>query len=234
METKKKHTLVAGERVAAFLNAQVAALAGVVSAAIRAKFDAALAAFAAFEAEQGSARRTALGITSQQEVQRQNVVEQFLQPIAQAAKMALQGSPDLPKLVVPSAARLKINFVARATEVSDAAALHEQELIGNGLRPTFLTEFRNAIAALDDSTVTRYRQVGRRKAATAGIDETEADLRQVIKMLDTLIRPALKSNPSLLADWTTARRIRQVPVTPLANGSGPTSTAQDATDKTAA
>jgi hypothetical protein len=42
---------------------------------------------------------------------------------------------------------------------------------------------------------------------------------QLIGLLDGVIKPALKDNAQMLADWQASKQVRQAPVTPLPTGS---------------
>ena len=50
-------------------------------------------------------------------------------------------------------------------------------------------------------------------------------MRDFIGMIDRLLTPTLRANPSLMAGWKSAKSIYKLPVTPLPNGDD--STASD-------
>jgi hypothetical protein len=210
--------LDAGRRVQVFLDAQAATLGKVVPPTIRAMLDDAVTQLAGFQIEQATAVGTAKGETVNQTTLRDDLYQRFMVQVGRTAKVELRNTPEFPNLVVSALARRKLDFVSTATKFADAAAKHEQLLIDHGMPADFLVQLRAAIAAVSASADSRGRNVARRIAATQGCIAMNKALRQKIGQIDGLIKPALKKNAALLADWRASKQIRQLPVTPLPTG----------------
>jgi hypothetical protein len=59
-------------------------------------------------------------------------------------------------------------------------------------------------------------------------------VREKIGQINGLLKPALKTNAAMLADWQASKRIRQLPVNPTAAGTTVTPTADATTTPTSA
>ena len=218
MQSLFGRALDAGRRVQVFLDAQAATLGKVVPPSIRAMLDDAVTQLAGFQVEQATALGTAKGETVNQTTLRDDLYQRFMVQIGRTAKVELRKTPEFSNLVVSALARRKLDFVSTANKFADAAAKHEQQLIEHGMPADFLVQLRAAIAAVSASADARGRNVARRIAATQGSKAMNKALRQKIGQIDGLIRPALKKNAALLADWRASKQIRQIAVTPLPTG----------------
>ena len=138
---------------------------------------------------------------------------QFMRPIARIAKASLKTAGEYPTLAVASSRLRKGDFVNAAQALADAAAKHEQAFLEGGMPADFLAQMRLAIAQSAASKDAQDRSVGRRAAATKGIEDTDKTARDVLVVLDSVIVPLLKHNASLLADWKASKKIAGV--TPL-------------------
>ena len=218
MQSTQVRTLDAGRRVEVFLDTQAAALGKAVSPTLRAKLDDAVTQLGGFQIEQATAKGTALGETTNQVALREELYQTFMVQIGRTAKVALRQTPEYPNLVVPSGARRKLDFVARANQFADAAAKHEAVIVEHGMPTDFLAQLKAAIAGVVASADARERSLSRRKAATAGAVTADKAVRTSIGLIDGVVKPLLKKNTSLLADWQASKLIRALPVTPLPTG----------------
>jgi hypothetical protein len=207
-----------------------------VSPARLASLDAALAALATHQNDQGLAQSTAQGSTSNQETLRTTLYDKFMVPIGRLAKRFLSDVPELGRLMVPaealSAGRVG-EFMTSANNLVTVAAKYEQQLIAAGMAPDFLANLQAAVNAILTSTLSRNDQVRRQVSATSGLRLADKAVRDELDTLDGLLKDFLKANPQLAAEWRSARRIIRVPVTPLPTGNdasdGTTTTAPAAT-----
>jgi hypothetical protein len=208
-----------GQRVQGFLTTEAAAIGPIVPAPLRAQLDDAVTQLASSELAQGAADAAARGETTKQLGLRDGVYTSFVGPIGATAKKKLATASELPALVVPAKARHTKAFVALASAAATAAALYTQVFIDNGLPADFIAQLQAGLTQITDSANTRARQLGLRSAATAGLVAADKELRDAIDSLNRILAPALKSKPTLLADWVASKKIRAVPVTPLPGGS---------------
>jgi hypothetical protein len=224
----------AGRRVLGFLKEEAAAIGNAVSATLQTALGDAVTQLGQAELEQGSVDRNAQGVTSTEGDLRQNVIDRFIGPIGVAAKIALAGTPEFPNLTAPAIARRKKAFVARATEVADAAEKHADILIANGMSPDFIAQFRAAIAEIDDSRATRGNLVTQRSKATGGLGAADKKVRNCIRLIDWHLKPIVKRDEALAKRWASAKLIHQVPVNPLPTGTAANAATEPATTPTPA
>ena len=124
-------------------------------------------------------------------------------------------------------------FIASAKAMGDAAVLHKDTLIERGLPADFLDLFQTAVAKLEVSESDREKSRTRRMGATKALTFEEQEGRSVLKVLDALVRPALRGNEALLGTWDGARAIHrrpgggstEAPASSAASGTTPTATA---------
>jgi hypothetical protein len=218
MQATDVRALDAGRRVQVFLDTQAAALGKAVAPSLRAKLDDSVTQLAGFQNEQGTADGAARGATANQAALRDDLFQKFMVPIARAAKIALKNAPELPKLVVSALARRKADFVSTANQFAEAATKDAQVFVDHGMPTDFLTQLQAEIALVTASADAQGRAIARRIAATAGCTAQAKAVKGNIGLLDGVIKPALKGNTALLADWQASKRIRQPAVTPLPTG----------------
>jgi hypothetical protein len=221
--------LNAGRRVQVFLDAQAATVGKLVPASLRAMLDDAVTQLAGFQVEQATAEGAATGETANQAALRASLYQNFMVQIGQTARIELKSSTEYPALVVPATAQRKSDFVATANAFAAAAAKHDQLLIQHGQPADFLAQLQTAITAVSASADAQGRAVARRIAATQGCTAMNKTVREKIGQINGLLKPALKTNAAMLADWQASKRIRQLPVNPVATGTTVTPTADTTT-----
>lgn len=219
MQSIFARTLDAGRRVQGFLDSHIAELGTTVSTSLRAMFDDAVTRLTGFQVEQATEEGTARGETINQATLREELYQRFMVHIGRTAKIELRTSPEFVNLVVPAIEVRKIDFLSTANKFAAAAAKHEPLLVQQGMPVDFLLQLHAAILQVSASADARERSVVRRIAATEGSVVVSKAVREKIGQLDGLIRPALKANGPLLAEWQACKRIRQIGVTPIPTGS---------------
>jgi hypothetical protein len=226
MQSTQFPVLDTGRRVQGFLDAQAAAIGTAVPATLRAELDDGVTQCGAFQLEQGASTSAAKGETSRQQLIRDDLYARFLHPVEGVAKKKLKGLAtvtELASLVISSAFRHSNKLLSKATELADAAAKYEKVFVDNGLAADFIAQLRVGIAEVTASEAARVRQLSRRAAATTGLATSDKAIRATVDSMNRVLRPALKKNPALLADWMASKRIRQLAVTPIPTGSVSTS-----------
>jgi hypothetical protein len=219
MQTPHERTLNAGRRVQVFLDTFAAIIGALISPALRAKFDAAVAALAGFRLEQTTAAGLVAGETANQQRLRTELYDRFVLPVLRVAKLLLADVPQYPNLIVPRSAITRVDFIPTIQKFREAAAANEAVLVAHVMPADFLAALDAAIAAIETSADFRARQQARRKAATQGCVDGFKTLRGYIGIIDAALRPFLLKNPALLRDWQASKSVRQSPVNPLPTGS---------------
>ena len=225
MKATQGNTLNAGRRVQGFLDTHASVIGTVVSPALRGKLDAAVTQLGQSQLEQDATTAGAIGATAAQNALRSNLFEHFSAPIGRIAKVAFKGQTDLPAMVVLAETVRSKEFIAKVTSQIDAAEPHAQTFIDNGIRADFVAQVRAAIAELQASAGNKARLLSRRSAASAGLKAADAAVKDNFAVLNGVMGPVLKQDPSLAADWMASKRIKQTVVTPLPAGEVSTPTA---------
>jgi hypothetical protein len=75
------------------------------------------------------------------------------------------------------------------------------QFVARGFASNFVEQLSNATKALRDAIDQRSAQVGRRTGTTAAIVRDGERAVQLVRVIDTLVRPVIQSNPELRATW---------------------------------
>jgi hypothetical protein len=156
----------------------------------------------AFRAGSGAARRQA-----------QRVRGEFMRPVSQMGKSLFPSDASLRQALAMPRVTDYQGVIAASLAMAERAEEHKDRFVSAGFSDDFVVRFRKAVddlrAALDDKAA----HYGRRAAATAGMLDELARGRQLVKMLDAMVAPALGDAPDQLAQWRTlARFVRVTPV----------------------
>lgn len=161
----------------------------------------------AFEQDVGS--RGAKGETAKQRQLRVKLRRQQMRPIAVVARRNLKSTPEFAALQLPKATLKGQAFVASANGMADAATIHKDTLLANGLPSTFLDDFKAGVTKLESSLGSRDSSQRRRLVATTGLSVEERNGRAVLNVLDAIVEQALAGNEPALRAWQAARHIRR-------------------------
>jgi hypothetical protein len=193
-----------------FLEEHAGSLTGVVDlAAARKRLDDVVASFTAHALDQDVGSRGAKGETAKQRQLRTKLRKQQMEPVAVIARRNLRTTPEFAALRMPKRSVVGQAFLASARGMADAATIHRDILVAQGLPSTFLDGFKGAIAKFETSLKDREKSRTRRIGATKGLDVEEKQGRTVLSVLDALAQQALADNQALLQAWQSARLIRR-------------------------
>lgn len=189
----------------------------------RSTLDDAVTALTGYAVTQTGSKRAALATTAKLKVLRVALRKNHLQPIATIAKAQLKQVPEFIALKMPRSNATSSALVHAGTAMHDAAALYQQTFIDAGLAPDFLAKLASGTADLNTALTNQGAAKAKQSGATVGIRSEVQRGRQALNMLDAVIEPALANNPSLLAEWQTAKRFggkaQPIPSTTTSAGS---------------
>jgi hypothetical protein len=151
------------------------------------------------------------GETAKQHQLREKLRGERMEPIALIARKNLRTTPEFAALQMPKPSVRGEAFLASASAMADAAAIHKDTFIAHGMPAAFLDDLKTAITTLASSMNDREQNYNRRLAATKGLDAQEKQGRLVLGVLDKLLQPALVDNDALKRGWEGARQIRRRP-----------------------
>ena len=95
-----------------------------------------------------------------------------------------------------------------------------------GFEPDLVARLQKAVTDLREVLDDKAMRYGRRSAATAGLLDEVVRGRELVRMLDDMVRPGLVGTPDKLAEWRTLSRFFRKGRAPLAlegspNGGAP-------------
>ena len=178
-------------------------------AVARKRLDDVIASFTTHAFDQDAGSRSAKGETAKQRQLRVKLRREQMRPIAVVAKRNLQSTPEFISLQLPKPTLKGQAFVASASGMVDAATIHKDALLANGLPSTFLDDFKAGLTKLESSLGDRNTSRRRRIAATTGLTVEERNGRAVLSVLDAIVEQALVGNEPALSAWKAARHIRR-------------------------
>ncbi len=218
MELKQNNIFDTGRRVQTLLASESAALGPTVPAPLQAQLDTAMTQLATSAQDQESLASSVRGEAASQVTMRKALRVDFLTPMGRIARHALRNSPDLEALVVPASVTRKGDFMNKVNAVAGAAAKHEKDFVDHGMPADFIARLDTAVGALNASIDTRGKQKGLLTQAGKGIKDSTKAVRDVLHVMDGIMRSALKQNQPLLANWIATKRVQATVVTPLPGG----------------
>jgi hypothetical protein len=195
-------------RAQQFLDAHADALSGVNTSA-RKQLDDVVKQLSDYSVTQDSASRGSRGETARQHALRVALRRSYMRPVSKLAQLKLRTVPEFAALTLPPTTTPPQRLVATAYAMADAAGVHAQVFVDNGLPPTFVDDLRAAAAAVSTSIAGRGQLQGRRAGATVGLLEEEKRGRIILQVLDALILAHLAGNLPVIAEWTSAKMVRQ-------------------------
>jgi hypothetical protein len=219
MKLKQLKTHEAACRVQRFFDRNGAAVGVLPDSEHRLEFDDAIAQFEAAHIEQANAEGRARTETRLLKGYRRDLYDRFGSPIRAVAEHLLSDTPEYLALLLPSRPGRHDEYLARAVMLTEAAAKHEQLLIQHMLPADFVAQLRAATLQIATTTASRGRNLSRRSASTAAIKAGDKTLRDALSLFDAVLKPALRDDPGLSAEWASSRKIHHTVVNPLATGS---------------
>jgi hypothetical protein len=102
-------------------------------------------------------------------------------------------------------------LAAAADAMVTALKVVGPQFVARGFAADFVEQVSTATKALRDAIDQRAAQVARRTGTTAAVERDGARVTQLVRVIDTLVRPVIASNPELLATWENVVAVRQSP-----------------------
>ena len=211
MHARQNAVLSALERAQPFLEANAAQLTGVDLTTARRRLDDVIASFTTHAVDQNANDRDVKGESAKQQQLRLTLASDVMRPIAEIARRNLRSVPEFKALQMPRQTVTGPAFIAGAEGMEKAATIHKDTLIERGLPSDFLDHFQTLLLQLKASVSNRDKSRTGRMGATKGLLFQEKEGRSVLKVLDALVRRALRGNEALLGAWEGARAIHRRP-----------------------
>jgi hypothetical protein len=103
-------------------------------------------------------------------------------------------------------------LLATARGLHDAAIVHEQALVATGLPVGHLAKLVAGADALGAALDARQQQWLKRASSTAGAREESRRGMRIVRLVDSLVRPLIRTDAGMLAAWEQAQRLPRVSV----------------------
>jgi hypothetical protein len=210
MKYEQGRVLEALRSVQVFLDKHGEALGEVTRSGARKNVDECVADLQAHAVQQDGGRRKAIGETAHQRELRL-ALRFAMRPIVEVAAARLRETPQFAALRMPSYRLRGMAMVAAAHAMAEAATAHVAVFTDDGLPADFLEQLRKAADTVSASYDTRRDSQTARMGATRGLKEAERRGRKALRVVDSLVVPALGHDDALLTAWRAARRIQGKP-----------------------
>ena len=208
MELKQGNVLQGLRGIQGFLDTHADILGAVVTSGARRKLDAQVVELDAHVKAQGGNGLAARDATLSQAAAREVLLREHMAPIARVAAAELPPSPELQPLRLPTRRLSTEVLYAAAISMADAAEPRAAVFIAALLPEDFIARLRAAAAAMRVALDEGRRRRVARKGATASLADELTNARRTVKMLDAVVRVALKGKPGLLASWDAVKRFQ--------------------------
>lgn len=156
--------------------------------------------------EQDSRDRSARLATEAKRAIATTLRQEYLRPIEQLARGLFPNDATLRGTFKLPIKRDDVGLLQTARGVAERASEHQLLFVEKGLAPDFVERLRKVTAAFSDALAARGLDIGRRSAASAGMLQELARGRDLIRLLDTMLVPRLRSQSDQLAEWRSITR----------------------------
>ena len=209
MDAVQNTFLAAMRQVQVFMNdAFTPQLAAIAAMGAMTTFNSAVAALTALGIAQKQNIQEAQGATSTQKALRKTLL-QTMAPIAAIAKANLATVTEFSSLTTPKSTIHSAQLTIAANAMANVAAQYAATFTGEGLPATFATDLQAAAGNLQASIDGRKTLKATAVGATAGTAKAVATVKAALRVLDSLVVPALADNATLLAQWKNAKKINK-------------------------
>ena len=212
MDRKKTQVLQWGRRVRDFLVEQDLKSEIAELPAIRQELDEALGQLTVNAAAQEAITKQSRVQTTEIQRLRKNLRDTHLKPIVRMSRtMKLEINGTEITFVLPTPSVNSERLAAAGDAMVTALGTFGPQFVARGFVSNFVEQLSNATKALREAIDHRSAQVARRNGTTAAMERDGTRVVQLVRVIDTLIRPVIQSNPELLATWDTVVALPQPP-----------------------
>jgi hypothetical protein len=160
-----------------------------------------------------------VAITKQARVQtseirrvRDNLREAHIKPIVRMSRtMKLEMNGDEITFVLPPSDIDNERLAAAGDAMVTALKTFGPQFVARGFVANFVEQLSNATKALRDAIDQRSAQVGRRVGTTQAMVAGGERAVQLVRLIDTLVRPVIQKNAELLATWENIVALQRSP-----------------------
>jgi len=214
MKSQQDNTLVTLRGVQDFLDKNAAALPDSVKTGLRTDLNNDVIALAGSADVQKTGSVAAQGATQKHQSLRTILLQDHMAPIAAIAAARIPLTPELAALRMPRNSTKVSALISAANAMAAEAAKFADVFTTAGLPADFIAELNQATTALLVPLSTRTTSRTESTGATSALAKQETHARKTLRVLNVLLRRALKDNAPLLGTWDAVRRIPRSRVIP--------------------
>ena len=233
METRQGTILRTLRNAQQFIADHAAALGAIVTSGARQDLDASIADLDGHARTQSGQATVARGKTREHHALRAQLLQEHMAPISRIARIKLAKVPNVQALRMPRGKPTSETLVAAAKGMADAAAPYAAIFTNAGLAADFREQLVTAADAVLLPVTDRAQHTAKVKGATSGLRTRVVTARQVLHVLDALVRIAVKDDRALLDAWTGVSTVPRLAV-PSAAAAAPAAAAAAAAPATSA
>ena len=202
MNKIQTHVLQWGRRIRDFLGEHEIKSDLAELTALRQELDETLGQLTAGAAAQEAVTKQSLVQTTEIRRLRMTLRDTHLKPIVQMSRtMQLEIDGTKITFVLPSHKAVSEQMAAKSDAMVTALQVLGPQFVARGFAPNFVEQLSSATKALRDAVDQRAAQISRRVGTTAAMLGHETRVIQLVRVIDTLVRPVIQTDQELLATW---------------------------------
>jgi hypothetical protein len=135
-----------------------------------------------------------------------------MKPIVRMSRtMKLQINSTEITFVLPQRTINSERLAAAADAMVTALDVVGPQFVARGIAANFVEQLSTTTKALRTAIDQRAAQLSRRIGTTAAMEAHETHIVQIVRVLDTIVRPVIDNDPELLAAWNNLLALPRVP-----------------------
>jgi len=155
--------------------------------------------------------RTQTGAAAREFEPLRAIVAGQTQSIAGVARQLKGQVPGIGVLTAPSTHRRAENYVVAVDAFVRKAEIYQDVLVQHGLQQDFVAQLDHALNAFKQSLAMKGIARASQKASTNGLKSEIKFGQKSVRIIDAVMKQALRNSPADLAAWRSARRIVKNP-----------------------
>ena len=176
----------------------------------RGTLDTTVAAIEGHLVQQDAGARNALGATQKLNALKTALRFDHMRAIAEIARRRLATVPEFKALKLPPAQLATNRLLVAAKAMGVAAAPYASTFTALGLAPDFLDRLQAAVDELAQGLNTRKQHTDGHAGATVGVAANITEGHGIVELMDSLVRPRIRSNPVLLTNWLSTIKFHRI------------------------
>ena len=212
MRRKQEQLIQALERVEQFLESHPEISDAVLTSAAQEMFSASRTRLTQHMRLQDAFARALRNNTGVKRVLRDDLVREHLRPISIVGRTRLPDAGEGAMFRLPPNKTSFLGVVAAGYGMAEAAKVHEQTFLAAGLPVDFIARLIAATDLLKGALDTKGATNALRVQATAGLQKEGRVARNALRVLDALVRAAVKQDNALLDRWVAVSRVARTAV----------------------